>query len=211
MTWKTQLRAKPLDEELVSLLAKSGCWYVHLGIESGNDETLRGIRKGISLQDVENACVLLKKYRIRIMALFMLFNVWEEDGQLRFEDTAKTEETLKFAEKLYKKRLMDYFGWSITMPYPGSPLYDIAVRHNLIKPHVAGRWDKWVNEEFSVMQLPGISDKDVARLKTKGSWLRARCMLRSGGFGFKDLAFISKKVMRVVKNEMAGTFRQKSV
>ncbi len=208
MTWKTQLRAKPLDEELVRLLSESGCWYVHLGIESGNPETLEGIKKGVTLEDVEAACKLLKKYRIRIMGLFMLFNVWEEEGRLCFEDAAKTKQTLLFAEQLYKRKLLDYFGWSITLPYPGSPLYDTALLHDLIKHHLRDHWDKWVNEEFTVMQLPGVSDKDVAKLKSRGSVLRARCMLRSGGFGLKDMFYILKKVMRVVKNEIYVRYKK---
>ena len=208
LTWKTQLRAKPLDEELVSLMAESGCWYVHLGIESGNEATLRGTRKGVTLPEVEAACALLKKHGIRVLGLFMLFNAWEEDGELRFEDAAMTERTLSFAEGLYRRKLMDYFGWSITMPYPGSPLYDIALKHGIIKPHLADDWDRWVREEFSVLNLPGVSDRDVARLKTRGSWLRARCMLRSGGFGLKDALYIARKALRVVKNELVSGPRE---
>ena len=43
--WKTQLRATPLSEELVQKMKQSGCWYVHLGIESSNPETLKGTKK----------------------------------------------------------------------------------------------------------------------------------------------------------------------
>jgi anaerobic magnesium-protoporphyrin IX monomethyl ester cyclase len=209
MTWKTQLRAWPLDEELVELMAQAGCWYTHLGIESGNPATLEGIGKKITLEQVEVACRLLKKHKIKVLGLFMLFNVWEENGTLRFEDIATTQKTLDFADRLVRERLLDFIGWSITIPYPGSPLYDIALRHNLIKPRLKDQWDGWLTEEFSVLQLPGVSDRDVARMKSKGSIIRAKCMLRSGGFRLKDFAYIARKVMKILHNEAAIRFHRK--
>jgi len=73
--WKTQLRAWPLPENLVKAMAEAGCWYVHLGIESGNPETLYGIQKQITVEQILEACALLKKYNIQVLGLFMLFNV----------------------------------------------------------------------------------------------------------------------------------------
>jgi hypothetical protein len=46
-------------------------------------KTLEGIRKWISLGQVENVLRLFKKHGIETYGLFMAFNVWEEDGQLK--------------------------------------------------------------------------------------------------------------------------------
>jgi len=81
-------------------MAEAGCWYTHLGIESGDPATLEGVGKKITLEQVEEACRLLKKHKIKVLGLFMLFNVWEEDGTLRFEDIATTQKTLDFADRL---------------------------------------------------------------------------------------------------------------
>ncbi len=100
VTWKAQVRAAPFNEELARAMSDAGCWYVHLGIESGNQETLDGIGKHITLEEVEKTCALLRKHQIKVLGLFMLYNVWEENGKLRFEDSAKTENTLKYARQL---------------------------------------------------------------------------------------------------------------
>ncbi|MBL8028105.1 MAG: cobalamin-dependent protein [Fibrobacteres bacterium] len=200
--WKTQLRVWPLDDELASLMAAAGCWYVHLGIESASQRTLDGVKKKITIEQAIEACRILKRYKIKVLGLFMLFNIWEENEVPVFEGIAESRATLDFAGKLIRKGLINYMGWSITMPYPGSPLYDIALRNNLIKDGLAGNWDAWLREEFSVIKLPGITDKDIARLKTRGSVLRALAMIRSGGFGLSDAGYIMKKLMRIVANEI---------
>ncbi|MEW6685355.1 MAG: radical SAM protein [Candidatus Edwardsbacteria bacterium] len=204
ITWKTQLRASPLPEELVKSMAKSGCWYVHLGIESGNPETLKGIRKNITLDQVIKACRLLKKYDIKIHGLFMLFNVWEEEGQLRFEDVPMTRNTLNFAQRLADQRLLDYFGWSITTPYPGSPLYETASKFGLIQPRLINHWDAWLSETSFVMKLPGVSEIEQAHLKTIGSKLRTRCMFRSKGIELRDFGYFLRKLLKLGQNEIKG-------
>jgi radical SAM superfamily enzyme YgiQ (UPF0313 family) len=202
--WKTQLRAHPLPEELVQLMAETGCWYVHLGIESGNPETLKGIKKNITLEQVVNACRLLRKYHIEVMGLFMIYNVWEEDGQLRFEDTAMSKKTLDFANMLVDKGLINHINWSITTPYPGSKLYNIALRHGLIKPKLLGNWDAWISQSWFVMNLPGISDSEQARMKTYGMAKKAWLLLKSGGIGVKDFGLFAKKAIKVVQTEITS-------
>jgi len=105
ISWKTQVRAHPLPEELIKAMADAGCWYVHLGIESGNPEVLKGVKKHITLEQITDACKKLKKYGIKVHGLFMLFNVWQEDGELKFEDVDMTRNTLSFAEKLVDGKL----------------------------------------------------------------------------------------------------------
>jgi anaerobic magnesium-protoporphyrin IX monomethyl ester cyclase len=198
--WMTLVRAVPLDDELVELMARSGCWCAGLGIESGNPEALKGICKGITLQQAEQACRLLKKHGLKVHAFFMLFNVWEDQGALKYEDAAMTRNTLNFARGLVDQKLLDYLGWSITTPYPGSQLYDIALRHNLIPSELAGNWDAWLKETSFVLNLPGVSHKEMADMKAKGSLLRARLMLRSGGIGLKDASYFIKKAGKLAHN-----------
>lgn len=204
LSWITCLRAHPLSDELVQLMARSGCWLVNLGIESGNPETLRGIGKNVTKQQIEDACRLLQKHGIKVQGLLMLFNVWESDDHLQYESVAMTENTLRFAEKLVDQRLVDYIGWSITTPYPGSELYDIACRHNLIKPRLRGNWDGWVRDDPFVMELPGISRADMAGLKRRGSIIRAKCMLKGGQVSFRDLPLLCKKATKVLMTELAA-------
>jgi len=206
---KCQLRAKPMDEELAQLLKRAGVWYVHLGIESGNDETLRGIRKKVSLADVEKCCQILKRYDIKIWGLFMYFNVWEKDGQIFCEDYQKSMNTFNYAKKLYNKRLIDYFGGSITTPMPGSELWDIAVRHNLIKEECVSKWDMWFYKRDLrlVSRVPGVPESSIFKLHQMTVRYTIRSMLlgrlvRLGNLRFnllRGLYFIKRQIVMNLK------------
>jgi len=208
MYWKTQVRAYPLPPDFVESMAKSGCWYVHLGIESGNEATLDGIGKKVTRRQVIDACRVLKDNGIKVHGLFMLFNVWEENGHLKFEGSDETERTLEFADTLSSKGLLDYIGWSVTTPYPGSKLYDIALKNELIKPHLRDEWERWLLDETFVMDLPGISDQDMARAKSKGSILRGKLLLKSGNLNMSDFGYFLKKGMKIISNEMKARTRR---
>lgn len=169
-----------------------------MGIESGNQETLDGIGKHVTLAQVENTCRLLRKYGIRVLGLFMLYNVWEEDGQLRFEDSAKTENTLRYAKRLVKENLINYISWSITAPYPGSKLYDIASRHGLIPPSLREDWENWQTSDLFLMTLPGVERREQGKLKRRGEFLRAKCLLKNRDFRLKDILFLAKRAVHLL-------------
>ena len=206
IAWKTSVRAAPLPEELAKAMAESGCWYVLIGIETGNLETMKGIRKHITFEQVENACRVLHKYNIRVNGLFMLYNVWGENGELRHETTDMVKNTFRYMDYLVKKGLLDYVGWSITMPYPGSELYQIAVKYNLIKPEYVGNWDKWLIGDSYVMQLPGVDHKAQVRMKTRGQLLRARMILKRREFQMKDVGYFMKKALKLAQNEFKAAW-----
>lgn len=176
--WKVQLRCDKISEELVMKMARSGCWLVFLGIESGNQETLDGIGKRITLKQVEKACHLFKKYNIKTFGLFMTFNIWEENGKLRYEGIEESLNTLSYAKKLMKQRLLDYISWSITTPFPASPLWNTCMKFSLITDKYVGKWELWNTSWGLVTRLPNISEKDWMKVKYEGSKLQVYSFLR---------------------------------
>lgn len=206
---KCQIRAKPMDEELAQLLKRAGVWYVHLGIESGNDETLRGIRKKVSLADVEECCHILKQYDIKIWGLFMYFNIWEKEGQIFCEDYEKSMNTFNYAKRLYKNRLIDYFGGSITTPVPGSELWNIANRHKLIKKDCIGKWDMWFYKRDLrlVSHVPGIPESSIFKLHQMTVKYTIRSMLLGRLIRLGNLRFNLLRGLYFIKRQIAMTSR----
>lgn len=66
-------RADSVEPVLFEALYRAGLRQVHLGIESGNDATLRRLRKDQALSEVENALVVLRELGIRIVPSFITF------------------------------------------------------------------------------------------------------------------------------------------
>ena len=182
-TWKCQLRADKVSDELAKNLAEAGCWYVHLGVESGNQKTLDGIGKKITLGQIKEACRTLKKYGLKVNLLLMLFNIWEKDGKLVYEDAAASLKTLEFAKHFLSQNLADFYGWSVTTPYPGTPLFRFCLRHNLIPQEMLGHWEKWNNIWSLTVNLPKVSRYDYNRVKLTGALWQSWYMFRKMGAG----------------------------
>jgi anaerobic magnesium-protoporphyrin IX monomethyl ester cyclase len=117
--WLCNSRVDMLDSEILSWMKKAGCWAIGLGVESGNQDILDKIGKGIKLEQSERAIRLCREFRIKSYAYFMFGFPW---------DTEKTiYDTINFAIKL-KPDFVDFF---LPYPFPGTELYRIVEKHNL--------------------------------------------------------------------------------
>jgi anaerobic magnesium-protoporphyrin IX monomethyl ester cyclase len=115
INWCSNSRVNTLDEERIQWMKKSGCWMLGLGMESGNPEILKKMKKGIMKEQVERAVKLCKKYKIKIFAFFVIGYPY---------DTIKTiRDTINFAKKLN----CDFTEFNTCYPYPGTEVYDIGI------------------------------------------------------------------------------------
>ncbi|MEE2750315.1 MAG: radical SAM protein [Myxococcota bacterium] len=106
------LRVGNVDEEFFRLAKRAGCWLVAFGFESGSDEVLKRIRKGATVRQAERAVRWARKHGFVILGYFMV--------GLPGETRQTISETASFAASLD----IDFAKFSITMPLPGTPLYD---------------------------------------------------------------------------------------
>lgn len=117
-------RVNTIDEEMISELKNAGCTRISFGVESGVQRILNRIKKGITLEQVEKAFALTRKYKITSLADFMIGHP---------DETLKDiEQTLKFAKKIRP----DYVQFSVTTPYPGTDLYREALDKGIVKKDV---------------------------------------------------------------------------
>lgn len=110
MHWRAPngIRVDCLNESLIAKMKKSGCYYVGLGVESGNDRVLKLIKKQLNLDAVEKNVKLLHKYNISVSGFFMCGMLDEKESEIR--------DSMKFALSVPFDRIQvcDY------VPYPGS-------------------------------------------------------------------------------------------
>jgi magnesium-protoporphyrin IX monomethyl ester (oxidative) cyclase len=172
--WKVQIRADMVNREFARSLSDNNCWLVRVGIESGNQETLNGVGKMIDLKMVVRGLRKLKEFNVNVVGLFMGFNVWEKNGRLFYEDYKKSLNTLRFIKKLLKEKLIDSFSFTLTIPFPGSKLYETAVRFNLI---VDTNFEKWNQSSYYVMKLLDVKEEEIERIKAFATYLQAKSML----------------------------------
>lgn len=108
-------RVDTVSKEMLKEMKKAGCVGIGYGIESGSQHILDNyIKKGINLNQVENAIKITREVGLTSVAYFMMGTPGET-----IEDIKKT---IEFAKKLNT----DAVNFTITIPMPGTELYDIA-------------------------------------------------------------------------------------
>lgn len=126
-------RATLVRPELLKTMKRAGLVHINFGVESGDDEILRVIKKGIRTEHVVRALEWAKAEGLLTACNFMLGFP---------EDTPATlERTLRFMERIAP--LVDTFSTlGVAVPFPGTALYE---------EHVArfgfARW--WLREDAS--------------------------------------------------------------
>lgn len=122
--WCCMCRVDLVDEELLKAMAQAGCWQIDYGIESGNEELLKRVNKGITLSQIRKAIEKTKAAGIKVRGFFML--------GLPGENEQTIQQTIKFAKMLD----LDIAVFHITIPFPGTELYLQAVMNGEISDEV---------------------------------------------------------------------------
>jgi radical SAM superfamily enzyme YgiQ (UPF0313 family) len=111
INFKISARVNLVDREMLLMLKKAGCYRIHYGVESGDQQVLDSLRKGITLEQIERAIRYSKEAGIDSLAYFMIGNPGETRRQVL--------ETIDFACRLNPT----YAQFSVTTPYPDTELY----------------------------------------------------------------------------------------
>lgn len=191
--FQCNLRADKVDCDLTAALNSINCWMVHLGIESWNQRVLDGIEKHIRVGQVVDACATLKKAGISVYGFLMLYQVWEKDGELMWETADEVDNTIRTTRRMMKNGLLDYMSWQFATPFPGSRMYDIVARHNLVDGDVKGVWDL-------SLKLPGVSERRMKHQRLKGFMIQSYYSLKSGDINWRFWRRILNKLKYMIES-----------
>ncbi|MBL7197053.1 MAG: B12-binding domain-containing radical SAM protein [Candidatus Omnitrophica bacterium] len=125
--WACRSRIDTVDEALLAKMRQAGCGRIYFGIESGSQEILDNVNKGITLKQIRDAVYLTKSKGIQTLGFFLI----GAPG-----DTRKTvKQTLKFAKELD----LDYLKFSKCLAKPRTPLWK-----NMIDNSGKDYWRDWI-------------------------------------------------------------------
>ncbi len=105
-----------IRREVLELAKRAGLWALFIGFESGSQELLDNIKKGITVEQSLQVSRWCHELDIQIIGSFIL--------GLPGEDPVKGAQTIDFAKKLD----VDYAAFIPLHPFEGTPLYDQAMR-----------------------------------------------------------------------------------
>ncbi len=131
--WSATTRVTMVQPPLLAAMKRAGLVHLNFGVESGDDETLRSIRKGIRTDQVIRALEMARNAGLRTSCNFMF--------GFPGETTQALERTLRFMERIAP--LVDFFSPSgVLIPMPETPVYE--ENHERF-----GFTEWWLREEYS--------------------------------------------------------------
>jgi len=111
-----------VDDEMCGLLKKCGYRLLKIGVESGNNSTLGVLRKDETIETIMAGIKNAKRHGMVVLMTTMVGYPWETEDQAR-KTFDVTRELM-----LYKTHFGDSLQSSIIVPYPGTPLYNEALK-----------------------------------------------------------------------------------
>ena len=135
VVWNCNGRVNLMQKDMLKAMRGAGCISIAYGIESGNQSILDSMKKNITLSQTKKVVKWTKEIEIKAAGYFMIGMLGETKETIR--------DTINFAKELD----LDFYGFSITTPLPGTELYRKAMISGLISSNDTSlkSWDFDVN------------------------------------------------------------------
>ncbi len=147
-SWICLTRPDCLDREQLSAMKRAGLIRIELGIESGSEQSLRFLGKGVRKEKITEAFHLAKELGISTLG-FVMLNI-----------PVESRERMKETEELIRKTDPDFLQVSFLTPYPGTPYYEHCREKELLKTEHYGDYS-FLNSVVAVNPLVG--EKEVRK------------------------------------------------
>ncbi len=140
--WTCNSRVDYVDEEMLRLMGRAGCWYISWGIESANEQILKAARKGYKKEQAAKALRWAKASGINNWGYFIIGLPGETEETIR--------ETIDYAKSLP----LDIALFHIAAPYPGTPFFFEVVENDWFRPGT--KWEEVDMDRSTVLDYPGL-------------------------------------------------------
>jgi anaerobic magnesium-protoporphyrin IX monomethyl ester cyclase len=151
--WDIRARVNTVDKELLKIMKKAGCQRIHYGVEAGNPEILKVLKKGITKDQVRTAFKLTRKEGIDTLAYFMI-------GSPR-----ETKETILESIEFAKELKPDYVHFTITTPFPATELFSLGLKEGIIARDYWAEYAKNPTQDFiPPLWVENLSKKELVNL-----------------------------------------------
>lgn len=148
LSWYATFRLDQVDDELIAIIKNSTCKQMFFGIESVNDSILKSMRKNLTRKTIETS---IKK-------------VFDADipfgGNLLFGDPKDTVETCRENLEWYKRHPEYNLSLINISCYPGTQIYQDALRRGIIRDEV-----QFLRDGCPVINISSMSERECATIQ----------------------------------------------
>ncbi len=194
--WGCNSRVDTIDEERLIWMKRAGCWVIGFGVETGNDEHLKSIKKSATGDQAREAVRLCRKLDVRSHAFLTFGYPWDTEQTI--------QELIQFAAELDP----DFFDFNVVFPLPGTELDQLVGEKGLVIR------ERLSNGGYAVgaVSTETLSPDQLERWRRKALWtmyLRPHYIirtLRNAGSPGKAMNYLSAAMQRA-KNLLRLTWR----
>ena len=111
ITWACRSRVDTVDKELLTQMRRAGCSRIYFGLESGVQDILDDVGKGITLEQIKETIHACRSLGIKSLGFFLI----GAPGDTR----QSVKDTINFAKRLK----LDYVQFSKCLAKPLTPLW----------------------------------------------------------------------------------------
>ena len=143
------MRFGRLTFEDYRLMRRAGFQFVLFGVESANQETLDRFCKKLKVEDVLQGCEWAHKAGLNVHVTFMFGHAWEGPKEIA--------NTVALARKLLANGWASTLQCTLTIPYPGTPLFkELEANDGLVTKD----WDEY-DMRRAITKTPLVSEAEI--------------------------------------------------
>ena len=195
--WACEAHVNYANKDLFYTMKRAGCETIYFGLESGSNKLLKNIGKKCSVEQGRKAVEFAHHSGLKPVGFFML--------GLPGEDKKLTCTTIDFALSLP----LDMAVFSITVPFPGSQLYEELIKHD--NDFDIYNWDgycntgilgkcipAWNRENLSYRKLTELQSMAMRRfhLRPRMIWRHIKTFKYATPNDIKALLYVTLKVLK---------------
>ena len=131
------------------LMRRAGFQFVLFGVESANQDTLDRFCKCLKVEDVVQGCEWAHRAGLNVHVTFMFGHAWEGPREIA--------NTVALARKLLAKGWAATLQCTLTIPYPGTPLFkELEANDGLVTKD----WDEY-DMRRAITKTPRVSEAEI--------------------------------------------------
>ncbi|MDY6864474.1 MAG: radical SAM protein [Halobacteriota archaeon] len=151
ITWSCNARANSLDLETMKEMKKANCRLLIVGYESGNDEILINIKKGITSQHIRDFSKNARKAGLLVHGDFIIGLPGE------------TNETIMVTKKMIHEVKPDLLQVLVPQPVPGTHLYDWCKEHKFLLTEDPNEYLDENGHQKAIISYPELSNEEMVK------------------------------------------------
>jgi len=196
VTWNTPngVHVAHIDEEMLELMKRSGCYELTLAVESGDPDVLRDIiHKPTDLDQIRTAAKLMRKKGIGTYGFFVIGFPGETRQQI--------QNTLDFASSVDIDRISCF----VANPLPGTEILKVCQEKGYVKEDY-----NFANIDYYEFKLntPEWTGEEISRMRRKWFWKHNLTQLvrHPGRFASRYLSVLSRPrmLLGIIKSAARG-------